>query len=214
MIKDEKFEKLLEGIYQELLNANMHFRIFWTTYAAPSDIANIRNVYLTFFVFTMRSHNDRFCIAVHNVIKSNKHTSNFTKVFNYIKSNKNMQSIFSLREIEEMESTIKSHSCLIKRIAVIRNQYIAHNQLTKKHLKEDTNYKYEEGKALLIDLNSILQKISHKYGNKGYWVDNLNLLDVSPKLNLEDMLQDLTEHRNDQIKRTREIIKQTRTSHN
>ena len=204
MADDKRFEKIREGLYQELLKANLHFKIFWAVYTAPKDIANIRNVYLTFFVSTMRSHNDRFCLAVHNAVKSDKNAANFTKLFNYIKSNKNLQKIFDLKEIEEMEATIQSHSSLIKRIATARNQYIAHNQLTKKHLAEETTYKYEEGKGLLINLNNILQKVSRKYDNSGYWHDEENLLDVSPGLNVEDMLRHLTEYRNERIKKRRQ----------
>jgi hypothetical protein len=214
MVKDERFEEIREGLYQELLKANMHFKIYWAVYAAPKDVTNIRNVYLTFFVLTMRSHNDRFCIAVHNAIKPNKDTANFTKLFNYIRSNQNLQNIFDLQEIAEMEATIKSHALLIKRIEIIRNQYVAHNQLTKKHLAEETTYEYGEGKRLLIDLNNILQKVSRKYDGSGYWRDNNDLLDVNPGLNVEDMLRDLTEHRNDRIKKAREAVKQARTSRN
>ncbi len=195
MGKDEGFEKIRKGLYQELLLANIHFKIFWAVRTAPKDIANIRNVYLTFFVFTMRSHNDRFCLAVHNAVKYDRDTANFTKLFNYIKSNKNLQEIFDLEEIEEMEATIQSHSSLIKRIATVRNQYIAHNQLTKKHLAEETTYKYEEGKRLLINLNDILQKVSRKYDNNSYWHDEENLLDVSPSLNVEDMLRHLKKYK-------------------
>ncbi len=206
MANDKRFEKIREGLYQELLKATLHFKIFWAIHAASKDIANIRNVYLTFFVSTMRSHNNCFCLAVHNAVKSDRDTANFTKLFNYIKSNENLQNIFDLKEIEEMEATIKSHTSLTERIAVARDQYIAHNQLTKKHLAEETTYKYEEGKRLLIDLNNILQKVSIKYDNKGYWSDSSNLLDVSPSLNVEDVLRHLTEYRNEQIKKRRQGV--------
>ena len=203
MANDKRFENIREGLYQELLKANLHFKIFWALYAAPEDIANIRNVYLTFFVSTMRSHNDRFCLAVHNAVEPDKNTANFTKLFNYIKSNKDLQKIFNLKEIEEMEATIQSHSSLIKRIATVRNQYIAHNQLTKKHLAEETTYEYEEGKRLLIDLNHILEGISRRYDGKLFWKDD-DLLDISPRLNVEDMLRHLTEYRNERIKKRRQ----------
>ena len=205
MANDKRFEKIREGLYQELLKANRHFKIFWALYTTPKDIANIRNVYLTFFVSTMRSHNDRFCIAVHNAVKPDKDTANFTKLFNYIRSNQNLQNVFDLQEIEKMESTIKSHAPLIKRIAIIRNQYIAHNQLTKKHLAEETTYEYEEGKRLLIDLNHILEGISRRYDGKLFWMDDDNgLLEVSPSLNVEDMLRHLTEYRNERIMKRRQ----------
>ena len=144
MVKDEKFEKIREGLYQELLKANLHFKIFWAVYTAPNDIANIRNVYLTFFVLTMRSHNDRFCIAVHNAVKPNKNTANFTKLFNYIRSNQNLQNIFDLEDVEKMEVTIKSHALPIKRIEIIRKQYVAHNPLTKTHLTTSTTSNYRQ----------------------------------------------------------------------
>ena len=204
MVKDKRFEEIREGLYQELLKANLHFKIYWALYAAPKDIANIRNVYLTFFVSTMRSHNDRFCLAVHNAVKPDKNTANFTKFFSYVKNNKNLQTIFDPKEIEKMEETIQSHSSLIKRIATVRNQYIAHNQLTKKHLVEETTYKYDEGKRLLINLNNILQEMSRKYDGMGYWHDEENLLDISPGLNVEDMLRHLTEYRNERIEKRRQ----------
>ena len=204
MVNDKRFEKIRQGVYQELLKANLHFKIFWALYTAPKDIANIRNVYLTFFVSTMRSHNACFCLAVHNAVEPDKKTANFTKLFNYIKSNKDLQNIFDLKEIEEMGTTILSHLSLIRRIATVRNQYLAHNQLTKKHLAEETTYKYEEGKRLLIDLNNILEKVSRKYDRILYWTDNNDLLDVSPSLNVEDMLRHLTEYRNEQIKKRRQ----------
>jgi len=203
-MKDKKFETIREGLYQELLKANLHFKIFWAVYTAPKEIANIRNVYLTFFVLTMKSHNDRFCIAVHNAVKPNKDTANFRKLFNYIRCSQNLQNIFDLEDIEKMEATLKSHAPLIKRIAIIRNQYVAHNQLTKNHLAEETTYKYGEGKRLLIDLNNILQKVSRKYDNNFYWSDSSDLLDVSPSLNVEDMLRHLTDYRNEQIKKRRQ----------
>ena len=211
MDKDKRFKKILEGLYQELLKANLHFKLFWALYTAPKDIANIRNVYLTFFVFTMRSHNDRFCLAVHNAVKPDKNTANFTKLFNYIRSNKKLQSIFDRQEIEKMEAKIQSHQSLINRIKVVRDQYIAHNQLTKNHLQENTTYEYEEGKNLLKDLNDILEKVSLKYNHSGYWRNSSGLFDVSPSLNVEDMLRHLTEYRKDQIKRTREAVKHAQT---
>jgi hypothetical protein len=207
MDKDKRFEKILEGLYQELLKANLHFKLFWALYTAPKDIANIRNVYLTFFVFTMRSHNDRFCLAVHNAVKPDKNTANFTKLFNYIRSNKKLQSIFDRQETEKMEAKIQSHQSLINRIKVVRDQYIAHNQLTKNHLQENTTYEYEEGKNLLKDLNDILEKVSLKYDHSGYWRNSSGLFDVSPSLNVEDMLRHLTEYRKDQITKRRQGAK-------
>lgn len=212
MANDKRFEKIREGLYQELLTANMHFKIFWSLYTAPKDIANIRNVYLTFFVLTMRSHNDRFCIAVHNAVKPDKDTANFTKLFNYIRNNKGISKIFDLKEIGKMEAIIKSHRGLIDRIKVIRDQYIAHNQLDKKHLEGEATYTYGEGKKLLEDLNKILEDLSRKYDGRLYWTDNTGLLDVSPSLNVEDVLRHLTEYRNDQRKRSREAFEQNRAS--
>lgn len=205
-MKDKGFEEIREGIYQELLKANMHFKIFWAIYTAPKDITKIRNIYISFFVYTMRSHNDRFCLGIYNVIKPESGTANFTKLFNYIRSNNNLLNILDQKEIGEMEATIQSHESLINRIKVIRDQYTAHNQLKKKHLEGETTYLYEEGEKLLKDLNGILDKLSHKYDNSGYWHDNGGLLDVSPSLNVEDMLRHLTEYRHEQIKKRRQGV--------
>jgi hypothetical protein len=201
-MKDKRFEQIREGIYQELLKANQHFKIYWDIRLASEDIAKVRNVYLTFFYYTMWGNNDRFCLAICNVTKPDEDTANFQKLFNYIKSN-NYLSIFEKNEIDQMKTTIQSHKNLINRIKIVRDQYIAHNQLTKKHLDGETTYKHEEGKRLLIDLNNILQKVSRKYDHKGYWRDGSDLLDVSPSLNVEDMLRHLTEYRNEQITKRR-----------
>lgn len=201
-MKDERFEEIREGIQQELLKANLHFKICWDIRLASKDIAKVRNVYLTFFYYTMQGNNDRFCLAIYNVIKPDDDTANFQKLFNYIRNN-NYLSIFQKNEIDEMESTIQSHKNLISRIKIIRDQYIAHTQLNKKHLEGEATYKYEEGKSLLKDLNGILDKLSYKYDNSRYRHDNSGLLDVSPSLNVEDMLRHLTEHRSELIKRIR-----------
>jgi hypothetical protein len=200
-MKDERFEKIREGIYQELLKANQHFKIYWGIRLSSKDIAKVMNVYLTFFYYTMWGNNDRFCLGIYNVVKPDPDTANFTKLFNHIKSNKDLSKIFDLKEINKMEAIIQSHESLIKRIKVIRDQYIAHNQLEKKHLQEETTYTYEEGKKLLQDLNTILSDLSRKYDGSGYWSDTSNLLDVNPSLNVEDMLRHLTEHRSESIKR-------------
>jgi len=205
-MKDARFEKIREGLYQELLNANMHFKTFWALFKAPVETARIRKVYITFFVLTMRSHNERFYIAVHNVIKPDKDTANFEKLFNYIKSNQKTLNILDLKEIEGMKSTIQSHETLIGKIASIRDQYIAHNQIKEKHLYEQPLYDYDEGKRLLIDLNNILEKVSIKYDGLSYWHDEENLLNAIPSLNVEDMLRHLTEYRSEQIKKRRQGV--------
>jgi hypothetical protein len=202
-VKDKRFEEIREGLYKELLNANLHFKIYWAIYNAPKDIKNIRNVYISFFYFTMRGHNDRFCLGIYNVVKPDADTANFIKLFNYIRSSKELSKIIDLGEIDEMGATIQSHQETIEKIKVIRDQYVAHNQLTDKHLDEGPSYKYEEGKRLLIDLNNILQKVSRQYDHKGYWRDNNDLLDITPGLNVEDMLRHLTEYRNEHTTKRR-----------
>lgn len=202
-MKDERFEKIRRGLYEELLKANLHFKIFWAIHTASKDIADIRNAYLSFFVLTMRSHNDRFCIAIHNIVNHKKDTANFTKLFDYIKSTPNLQNIFDLKKIDEMDNTIRSYAHLTKRIAVIRDQYIAHNQLTKKHLSGETTYTYEEGKNLLLDMNNILEEISKKYDGSLYWTDNTGLMEVSPCINVENMLRNLTEFKKAKLIRRR-----------
>jgi len=205
-VKDERFEKIRESLYKELLKANIHFKIFWAIYSAPKDIADIRNVYLSFFYYTMWGHNDRFCLGIYNLLKPDPDTANFTKFFNYIRSNKDLSRIIDLREIDEMEASIQSHEEMIGKIKVIRDQYVAHNQLEKKHLAKETTYTYEEGKQLLVALNKILDSVSKKYDGRLYWADSTKLLDVSPGLNVEDMLRHLKEHRNTQIEKRRQGV--------
>jgi len=165
------------------------------------------NVYRTFFYYTLWSNNDRFCLGIYNVVKPEPDTANFTKLFNYIKSNKGLLTIFDLKEIEKMEATIQSYESLINRIKVIRDQYIAHSQLKKEHLEGEATYTYEEGKQLLKELNKIINRLSLKYDNSRH------TFEVSPSLNLQDMLRNLTAYRHDQIKRRREAVKQARTSY-
>ena len=196
-MKDKRFEEIREGIRQQLLKANQHFRICWAISLASADIAKGRDVHLAFFYYTMWSNNESFCLTTFNVLKRDKKTANFWKLFDYIKSNKNLLSTFHLKEIEGMETTINSHESLIKRIKVIRNQYVAHNQLEKKHLEGETTYTYEEGKKLLEDLNKILNKLSRKYDK------NIYSWDTSPRLNVDYVLRSLTEHYNDKTKRSK-----------
>ena len=199
-MKDEGFEKILEGIRQELLKANQHFKICWSIRLASGDEAKAREVYLTFFYYTMWSHNDRFCIGIYNLVKPDRYTANFTKLFNYIRSSDSLSKIFEQKEISEMKATIQSHSSLLNKIKVIRNQYVAQNPVKKKHLEGETTYKYEEGKQLLEDLNNIVNRLLLKYAS------NTFSFDVSPRLNVEDMLRHLTEYRNEQITKRRQGV--------
>ncbi len=196
MIKNKRFEKIREGIYQELLKANHHFKVFWSIRTAPDDIAKATRVHLTFFFFTMWANSDRFCLAINNIIKPDKNTYNFHKLFNYIRSHPKLSASFSEEEINEMEETINLHEDLIERLRKIRDKYVAHKEIVPEHLKEEITYKYEEGKRLLIDLNGILQKLSYTYDNSQYWHDEDNLLSVNPSLNVEYVLRSLTEHYN------------------
>lgn len=196
-MNDEHFEKLREGIFQELLKANSHFNVFWQLYAAPEHVARIRNVYLTFFVYALAAHQDRFCISISNLTKWNHQTSNFPRMLNYIKSSKNISKRILFGEIDNMIAILDSHEDLIGRIQVARDQYIAHNQTRKKHLGIHTTYKHEEGEKLLKDLKNILNTVSGKYDG------NIYSLDVSPGLNITDMLKDLTEYRKERINRRR-----------
>ena len=196
-MKDKRFEELREGIYQELLKANQHFKICWSIHLASKDIARATRVHLAFFYYTMWSNNDRFCLAIYNIIKPDDDTANFTRLFNYIRSNRNLSKIFVQREINEMEKTIQSHKNLIDRIKVIRDQYVAHNQLNKKHLDGETTYTHKEGKELLKDLERIFNELSRKYDQ------NLWSFDTSPRLDVKAVLRNLTEHYNDRTRRIR-----------
>lgn len=199
-MKDERFKEILDGIYQELLKANLHFRICWGINRASKDIVKGRNVHLTFFYYTMWANNDRFCLAIYNVIKPEKDTANFCKLFNYIRSN--LSNAFILeKEIGEMEERIESHDVLLKKLKVIRDQYIAHTQLTKAHFEEENTYTYEEGMKLLVDLNDILNDLSYKYDNSRYGCDEMNLLGVSPHLEVDVVLRHLTEYYNARTQR-------------
>ena len=196
MIKDKRFEKIREGIYQELLKANHSFKIFWSIRNAPDDIAKATRVHITFFFFTMWANNDRFCLAISNVLEHDKNTYNFYKLFNYVRSNPELSTLFSEKEVCKMRKTIASYENLTERLRTFRDKYIAHKEIIPKHLDEKPSYKYGEGKRLLIDLNNILEEVSRKYNHNLYWTNNNGLLDVSPSLNVEYVLRSLTEHYN------------------
>jgi len=191
MVKDKRFEKIREGIYQELLKANHHFQIFWKIRAASDDIARATRGHLTFFFFTMWANSERFCLAINNVLENRKYrksTYNFYKLFDYVRNHPELSNIFSKKEIDKMRNTISSHGDLIKRLHKVRDKYIAHKEITPEHLKEEITYEREEGKELLVTLNSIFQKLSIKYDDKPY------AFDVVPSLNVEAVLRSLTEH--------------------
>jgi hypothetical protein len=201
-MKDKRFEKIREGLYQELLKANLHFKVFWSIREASDDIAKATRVHRSFFYYTMWANSDRFCLAINNILKHYKNTYNFHKLFNYARSHPELSALFSEEEINEMEETINSHQDLIQRLRKVRDKYIAHKEIIPEHLKEEITYEQEEGKELLVDLNNILEKVSHKYDQTLYWRDNTDLLEVSPSLNVEDVLRSLTEHYVSQTKRS------------
>jgi hypothetical protein len=60
-----------------------------------------------------------------------------------------------------MKETNNSHEDLIERLRKVRDKYIAHTEIIPEHLKEEITYKYEEGKELLADPNSIFKKLSY-----------------------------------------------------
>ena len=84
MIKDKGLEKIREGIYQKLLKANHHFKEFWVIRTTPDDIAKATRVHLTFPFFTIWANSDRFYLATNNILKHDKNTHNFHKLFNYV----------------------------------------------------------------------------------------------------------------------------------
>ncbi len=162
-MSDKRFEILRQGIMDQLLKANQHFKISWRISSASENIARAKDIHSAFFYYTMWSNNESFCLATYNVLKPDNDTANFSKLFNYIRSNKDLHTTFDLKEIDAMENKIRSYENLIMRLKVIRDQYIAHNQLNKKHLQGETTYTFEEGKMLLNDLNEILNNLSYKY---------------------------------------------------
>jgi hypothetical protein len=103
-----------------------------------------------------------------------------------------------------MKKTLDSHKNLISRMETARNQYIAHNQLNKKHLGININYTHEEGEKLLRDLINIFNTLSAKYDA------NVFSFDPSPKLNVEQLLSDLTDltkHKQQKIDEMNEYLK-------
>ncbi len=207
-MKDEVFVQLREGIFKELLKANQHFKIFWGLWAAPKEIADIRNRYRTYFVYSIQAHNDCFCINICNVTNYDRQTSNLPRLLNYISSSKTLQNLYSIDEINNMRNILGSHKDLINRIEITRNQYIAHNQLHKKHLGISIKYKHEEGEKLLGDLISMFNALSAKYDK------NVFSFDVSPKSNVEQLLSDLTEHNQQKIDELKRLINTSSNNEN
>jgi len=200
--QDAIFEKLRRGIFKELLKANLHFDIFWKLRTAPREVSNIRNVYLTFFVYTMWAHHDRFCIAIYNVTKHDSNTSNFPRLLNYVKSSATLSKVFLSDQIDNIFDTLSRHDDLIRRITIARNRYIAHNQLEKRHLGITLKYKYEEGRNLLGDLTKMFNTLSRQYDRQSFYFD------IIPHLNIEDMLNDLTKYRQFQLNNFKRLANQ------
>ena len=206
-LNNRHFEKLRKAIFNELLQANLHYEIFWELHAAHKDIANVRNVYLSFFVATMRAHQNLFCIRVHNAIKYDTRTGNFPRLMNYVKSNAGLSDVYPLEKIEEMFNNILSeHEGIIDKIKIVRNQYIAHNQLTKRDLISPPTYTYEEGRKLLKDLRKMLNSLSSPYDG------NVFSFDVIPKLNTGQMLVDLNEYHQSKLQRLKTYRDQSRVT--
>lgn len=199
-MKDNVFERLREGIRKELLNANQHFKIYWALFAAPKEIADTRNTYLTYFYYAMGAHSNCLCLSICNVTNYDRQTSNLPRLLNYISSSKTLRKLFGIIEINDMKKTLASHKDLISRMETARNQYIAHNQLNKKHLGININYTHEEGEKLLRDLINIFNTLSAKYDA------NVFSFDPSPKLNVEQLLSDLTEHKQQKIGELKRLI--------
>jgi hypothetical protein len=199
-MRDERFKELRDGIFQELLKANQHFKIFWGLYAAPKEIADIRNKYRAYFIYSMKAHSDCFCISICNVTKYHPKTSNIPRLINYIHSSKTLQELYSKDEIKDMREKLESHKDLINRLEVARDQYIAHRQLRPRHLGIEIKYKHEEGEKLLGDLNSIFNTLSRNYDV------NVFSFNVSPGLNVEQLLSDLNEYHQKEINELKKFI--------
>lgn len=203
-MKDNVFERLREGIRKELLNANLHFKIYWALFAAPKEIADIRNRYRTYFYYALGAHSNCLCLSICNVTNYDSQTSNLPRLLNYISSSKTLRKLFTISEINDMKKTLDSHKNLISRMETARNQYIAHNQLNKKHLGININYTHEEGEKLLRDLINIFDTLSAKYDANKF------SFDPSPKLNVEQLLSDLTDltkHKQQKIDEMNEYLK-------
>jgi hypothetical protein len=196
-LNDRHFEKLRKAIFNELLQASLHYEIFWELHAAHKDIADVRNVYLSFFVVTMRAHQNLFCVRVYNVTKYDNRTSNFPRLLNYIRSNAALSEVYPLKQIEGMLNVLSEHEEIISKIQIVRNQYVAHNQLTKKDLISPSTYTYDEGAKLLKALQRMLNSLSSQYDG------NVFTFDVFPKLNIEQMLFDLNEHHQSKLDKLR-----------
>jgi hypothetical protein len=199
-LNDRHFENLRRAIFNELHQASLHYEIFWELYAAHNDIADVRNVYLSFFVATMRAHQNLFCIRVHNVTKYDNRTGNFPRLLNYIKSNTALSEVYPLKQIEDMFDILSEHKGIISKIQIARNQYIAHNQLTKRDLVLPPTYTYDEGAKLLKALQKMFNSLSGQYDK------NVFSFDVSPKLNTTQILIDLNEYRQSQLAKLRKAM--------
>jgi len=201
-LKDRHFENLRKSIFNDLHQASLHYEIFWELHAAHKDIADVRNVYLSFFVVTIRAHQNLFCIRTHNVTKYNSRTGNFPRLLNYLKSNSALLEVYPLKQIEDMFNILSANKEIINKIQVVRDQYIAHNQLTKMDLISPPTYTYDEGAKLLKDLQKTFNRLSGQYDG------NVFSFDVTPKLNTAQMLVDLHEYRKSQLNNFRKLANQ------
>jgi hypothetical protein len=99
-----------------------------------------------------------------------------------------------------MFDILSEHKGIISKIQIARNQYIAHNQLTKRDLVLPPTYTYDEGAKLLKALQKMFNSLSGQYDK------NVFSFDVSPKLNTTQILIDLNEYRQSQLAKLRKAM--------
>ena len=190
-IKDSRFEHLREGIVSEIYKAKTHLEILRVLNEPPNkELRDIRYHYVTFFFSTMYAHSDRFCLSIYNLTKYNKKTHNIPHLLNYIRSHKELSTIYTKQFETEMIKRIEAHRITIDRIVNLRCRNIAHNEIKRETYPKLRYYK-EGADELVKELGSITNDISTQYDEVLY--DPEFTMSPNPKNNTYYVLEHLRE---------------------
>lgn len=190
-VKDRQFEKLREGILEELLTATIYYKIVSEFLDAPKTIRAImdKNGYNVFFFYTQWAHIKLLCISLYNVTKHNEQTSNIPRLLCYIRFHRTLSKKYPVNDINAIEYKLKSHSTFLEKVYDLRDKSYAHNQLNKSKIEITLGEMRDGCKSLLPDLQEIYNALSKGYDRKSV------LFNMMPSINITKLLTDLTEYR-------------------
>ncbi len=195
LVKDKHFEKLREGILEELLSATIYYRIVSEFLDAPKTIRAImdKHGYNVFFFYTQWAHIKLLCISLYNVTKHNEQTSNIPRLLCYIRFHRTLSKKYTVNDLNAIENKLKSHSTFLEKVYDLRDKSYAHNQLNKGKIKITLGEMRDGCQLLLPDLQGVYNALSTGYDGKSV------LFKAMPSINITKLLTDLTEYK--EIKR-------------